>query len=112
MVGTSFEGELNDYFVIADTSQIRVRPNKATEAIELYEKGLLSGDSTLREAGFKPEQGMSEEEHQQWLLMSIARGAISPEIAAAALVLLEWTRVDVLWVIAGGAAAGLALGMA
>jgi chromate transporter len=37
-------------------------------------------------------------------------GAIA--IAAAALVLLEWTRVDVLWVIAGGAAAGLALGMA
>jgi chromate transporter len=39
-----------------------------------------------------------------------AWGAIA--IAAAALVLLEWTRVDVLWVIAGGALAGLALGVA
>ena len=33
-------------------------------------------------------------------------------IAAIALVALEWTRVDVLWVIAGGALAGLVLGMA
>jgi chromate transporter len=38
-----------------------------------------------------------------------AWGAIA--IAALALVLLEWTRVDVLWVIAGGALAGLALGV-
>ncbi|HEY5558369.1 MAG TPA: chromate efflux transporter [Steroidobacteraceae bacterium] len=33
-------------------------------------------------------------------------------IVAIALVALEWTRVDVLWVIAGGALAGLVLGMA
>ena len=31
-------------------------------------------------------------------------------IAAAAFALLQWTRVDAIWVIAGGAAAGLALG--
>ena len=30
-------------------------------------------------------------------------------IAATAFVLLQWTRVDAIWVIAGGAAAGLAL---
>ena len=39
-----------------------------------------------------------------------AWGAIA--IAAIALAVLEWTRVDVLWVIAGGALAGLLLGMA
>jgi chromate transporter len=33
-------------------------------------------------------------------------------IAASAFVLLQWTRVDAIWVIAGGAAAGLALGFA
>jgi chromate transporter len=33
-------------------------------------------------------------------------------IAAMALVLLQWTRIDVLWVIAGGACAGLLLGLA
>jgi len=38
-----------------------------------------------------------------------AWGAVA--IAAIALVVLEWTRVDVLWVIAGGALAGLALGV-
>ena len=31
-------------------------------------------------------------------------------IAIAAFVALQWTRIDVLWVIAGGAVAGLALG--
>ncbi len=33
-------------------------------------------------------------------------------ITAAAFALLQWTRVDAIWVIAGGAAAGLALGFA
>ena len=31
-------------------------------------------------------------------------------IAAAAFALLQWTRVDAIWIIIGGAAAGLALG--
>ncbi len=57
------------------------------------------------------------------LAIAFGRGVLFPEgfdtpawdalaIAAAALVLLEWTRVDVLWVIAGGALAGLLLGVA
>ena len=33
-------------------------------------------------------------------------------IAAAALITLQWTRIDVLWIIAGGAVAGLLLGLA
>jgi hypothetical protein len=33
-------------------------------------------------------------------------------IAAAAFVVLQWTRIDLLWVIAGGLVAGLALGFA
>lgn len=43
-------------------------------------------------------------------LSSPAWGAVA--IALVAFALLEWTRVDVLWVIAGGALAGLLLGMA
>jgi chromate transporter len=57
------------------------------------------------------------------LAIAFGRGVLFPEgfdapaweaiaIAAAALGLLEWTRVDVLWVIAGGALAGLLLGVA
>lgn len=57
------------------------------------------------------------------LAIAFGRGVLFPHgldapawdaiaIAAAALVLLEWTRVDVLWVIAAGALAGLALGVA
>lgn len=57
------------------------------------------------------------------LAIAFGRGVLFPHgldapawdaiaIAAVALVLLEWTRVDVLWVIAAGALAGLALGVA
>lgn len=57
------------------------------------------------------------------LAIAFGRGVLFPHgldapawdaiaIAAAALVLLEWTRVDVLWVIAAGALAGLVLGVA
>ena len=57
------------------------------------------------------------------LAIAFGRGVLFPDgfaapdwgaiaIAAAALVVLEGTRVDVLWVIAGGALAGLALGVA
>jgi chromate transporter len=57
------------------------------------------------------------------LAIAFGRGVLFPEglqtpawgaiaIAAIALAVLEWTRVDVFWVIAGGALAGLLLGMA
>lgn len=74
-----------DFFVIADTSGIRLRPNRSTEAIELYDRGELSGQALLRETGFQPEDAPDEDERRLWLLRKIATGSTSPEQTGAAL---------------------------
>lgn len=74
-----------DFFVIADTSSIRLRPNRSQEAIELYDKGELSAEALRRETGFQPEDAPDDEERKQWLLRKIATGSTSPEQTAAAL---------------------------
>lgn len=79
------DNELGDYFCIADTSEIRLRPNRAEEALELNARGLLGDDATLRETGFKGEDKMKPDEHQRWLLERMSQGATSPELAAEAL---------------------------
>ena len=82
------EDEVNEYFVIADTSEIRLRPNRAEEALELNARGLLGDDATLRETGFKGEDKMKADEHTRWLLQRMSQGAVSPELAAEAMRLL------------------------
>ena len=77
--------ELRDYFVIADTSEIRLRPNRAEEALELNDRGLLNDAATLRETGFKDNDRMIGDEHNRWLLRRISTGATSPEMAMEAL---------------------------
>jgi hypothetical protein len=77
-----------DIFVIADTSSIRLRPNRSTEAIELYNAGELSGDALRRETGFQPEDKPSDDEYARYLLKRVSLGAVSPEQTAAALRML------------------------
>lgn len=87
----ALQGEVpnpDDFFVIADTSSIRLRPNRSAEAIELYNLGELSGDALRRETGFQPEDTPPEDELKRWLLRRITVGAVSPEQTAAALRLL------------------------
>lgn len=77
-----------DYFVIADTSGIRLRPNRSEEAIELYDRGELSGVALRRETGFQQEDAPPSDEVKMWLLKKVAAGSTSPEQTQAALALL------------------------
>jgi hypothetical protein len=74
-----------DYFVLADTSSIRMRPNRSTEALALYDKGELSGEALRRETGFQPEDKPDDTAFKQWLLRQIATATSSPEQSLAAL---------------------------
>ena len=87
----SLQGQVPDpeeYYVIADTSSIRLRPNRSAEAIELYNIGELSGTALRRETGFQPEDAPEAEEFVQWLLRRVAVGAVTPELTQAALRML------------------------
>jgi hypothetical protein len=84
----SLTGEVPDpenYYVFADTSQIRLRPNRRNEAIELYDRGELSGDALRRETGFAQEDQPDDPEMVMWLWRKIATGSTSPEQTGAAL---------------------------
>lgn len=72
----------------ADTSKMRLRPNRSTEALELYDRGELDGDTLRRENGFETSEGMDKEELAHWLAKKVAGGSTTPEIVAAALELL------------------------
>jgi len=82
------DDEVGDYFVIADTSGIRLRPNRSQEAIELYDRNELSGVALRRETGFQPEDAPLTAEQKMWLLRKIAVGSTTPEMTEAALKLL------------------------
>ena len=88
MKGLVPDEELGDYFVIADTSGIRLRPNRSQEAIELYQLGELSGPALRRETGFQPEDAPAQDQVREWLLRKIATGSTTPEQTQAAFKLL------------------------
>lgn len=75
----------DEYFVIADTSEIRVRPNRSEQALEMWDRGLLGDVPVLRETGFKPEDRLAGEEYIRWLYQRQAHGAATPEMAADAM---------------------------
>ena len=72
----------------ADTSKIRLRPNRSKEAIELYNLGELSAEAMLRENGFDPADAMDDDERKTWLTKKVAGGSTTPELVAWALKLL------------------------
>lgn len=77
-VGMS-EEDARAYTIHADTSKIRLRPNRSKEAIELYEHGELSARSMLIENGFDPDVDMpTDEERRLWLTRKVASGSASP----------------------------------
>jgi hypothetical protein len=72
-----------------DTATLRLRQDRSKEAVELYDRGLLSGEVTLREVGFDPaHDAMDETEFRKWLLVRIAGGSATPEQVQAAMSLL------------------------
>lgn len=62
-----------------DTSQLRLRPNRSREAIELWDRGELSGTRLRVETGFSDADKPTDEEREQWLLMKAAGGSTTPE---------------------------------
>lgn len=75
---------VGEYAVLADTSQMRTRPNRSKEALELYDRGRITAEALLREVGFDPEDAMGEVEFKRWLLIKIASGSTTPEQVAQA----------------------------
>ena len=75
-----------------DTASLRLRQDRSKEAVELYDRGLLNAEVTLREVGFDPDNDkMSDAEFQRWLLVRLAGGSATPEQVQAALALLNVT---------------------
>ncbi|HEY6416566.1 MAG TPA: hypothetical protein VIX41_10025, partial [Acidimicrobiales bacterium] len=58
------------------------------EAIELFDRGELSGPALRRETGFQPEDAPETTEFVRWLLRKIATGSTDPSQTQAALKLL------------------------
>jgi len=72
-----------------DTAALRMRQDRSKEAIELYDRGLLNGEVTLREVGFDPASDrMTDDEFKRWLLTRLAGGSATPEQVQAAFALL------------------------
>lgn len=76
--------DYDSYVIAGDTSAMRIRPNRAKEAIELNGIGVLSNRALLREAGFDPDDAMTPEEYRDWILSRIASGSATPNQVAAA----------------------------
>lgn len=70
--------------VVGDSAQIRMRPNRSSEAIELWDRGELKGETLRRETGFDEADAPGDDERAFFLLRKIAQAASSPEQAAAA----------------------------
>lgn len=69
----------------ADTSQMRLRPNRSKEALELFDRAELSGAALRRETGFGPDDAMDERTAATWFTRKVAMGQTTPEIVEAAL---------------------------
>lgn len=72
----------------ADTSSIRLRPNRSKEALELYDRGELSAEALRRETGFEEEDAPDDAEIREWYIRRVASGSTTPELVAQALALL------------------------
>jgi len=84
----ALEGEVEDpraFTIGADTSQMRMRPNRSKEALELNDRLILSDDAALRENGFTDADKMTDEERIAGLIRKVAGGSTTPELVEAAL---------------------------
>ena len=79
------EADIRNYSIKADTSEMRVRPNRAKESLELYDRYELSGEALRRENGFTDDDAMGKDEMIAAFLRKAAGGSTTPEIVQAAL---------------------------
>ena len=75
----------DQYTVEADTSEMRVRPNRSKEAQELYAQAAISREAMVRENGFDEADLMTDEERSQFFLEKTAIGSATPEMMIQAL---------------------------
>lgn len=80
--------DVNRFAIDADTSQMRLRPNRSKEALELNRDLKLSDEAALRENGFDPADAMDAEGVRLALLRKVASGSTTPELVEAALRIL------------------------
>lgn len=74
-----------DYSLEADTTKLRLRPNRSKEALELYDRGALNRERLLVENGFDAELDlMDANEFREWMLHKIASGSATPDQVAVA----------------------------
>lgn len=67
-----------------DTSRFRLRPNRSKEAVELYDRGVLSREALVRETGFGDDDISDEQELRRWLLLQMVKASWSPDQAQQA----------------------------
>lgn len=80
-----FVDNVFDFAIGADTSQMRMRPNRSKESIELFKHGALSEIAMRRENGFDEADAPTDEERQRMLVFRVAGGSTTPELVDAAL---------------------------
>lgn len=73
------------YGIGVDTSEMRLRPNRSKEALELFDRGELSGETLRRETGFDDTDAPTPEDKVLWLVNKVAQGSTTPELVEAAL---------------------------
>lgn len=97
LVGGGMDAETAKTFTLgADTSAMRLQPNRSKEAIELYDRGELSAAAMLKENGFDPSEKMELPELKMWLAKQIAStsGGTTPDQIAAASRIIGLTLPD------------------
>jgi len=78
--------EAATYGVGVDTSEMRLRPNRSQEALELWDRGVLSDETLLTETGFHAVDDLpTDVQRAFWLTMKVATGSNTPEQVQAAL---------------------------
>jgi hypothetical protein len=82
------EDEIRKYTLGADTSEMRLRPNRSKEAIELNDRGIIKDEVVARENGFTDEDMMTDDDRKLWIRRKIAQGSPTPEAVYAAVAAL------------------------
>jgi hypothetical protein len=73
------------YRIEADTTEMRLRPNRSKEAQELYAIAAISREAMVRENGFDPSDIMDDTERAQFFLEKTAIGSPTPGMMVDAL---------------------------
>lgn len=81
----SADGRPSDELVGYDTSNLRLRPDRSQESMELYDRGEIDGEALRRENGLSEDDRPDDAEFKLWILKKIASGSATPEQVNGAL---------------------------